>query len=893
MKLALMAVVSISLGFQGLARGQGLPATKFDSSSHAGPPPAFVRGPARFQVLDAALVRMEYAPRDGFVDAPSVAVINRDRWPQTSARSREEDGWLILNTEALELRYKLDSGPFTNINLRLQWKDGSGSQEWKPGEADGQNLGGVPASLDNRSTKAVTDPGPLSRKGWYLLDDSKTALFDQAADWVKPRAAKDGLDWYFLAYGADYKSALRQLARLTGPPPMLPRYVFGSWFGSRAGYSGEEWKMIVKQFRDEQLPLDMIVMDSDSKSKMVWTGYDWDLEQVPHPADFFSWMKQQGVKVTVNEHYGALTPESDSHFEAIRQALGLPAETKEIPHDLANKKYAGLFMDLLHKPDLERGLAFWWQDGAAPANMEGLDAYLWTRHIEYEGSERVTGRRTTAFCRLGNWWGSHRYGIYFTGDLHGVWESLPVLIPATVQGGNQLTPYMNNLCCGVFVVDLPPELYQRWVQFGAFSPILWFHGLWGLRLPWEYGIAGEENYRKFVGLRYQLMPYIYTCSRVAHDTGLPLVRGMYLEYPAQEAAYTNQQQYMFGDELLAAPVTAPANGQPSRKQVFLPAGQDWFDFFTGDLYAGGQEVVHECPLDRMPLFARAGSILPMAPDMVRSDEKPVDPSTLEVYAGPRAAEFDLYEDDGVSLDYRTGAYAWTALRFTPEGGGGNYTLTISPAKGKFKGQLARRRYQARVHGLFKPQSVSLNGRLLTETEPCAGRNGGGWNQRDRTITVRLDKPVSSSQAIALQFFNAGTFADLVAWQRAWNLRAQARQARRDMKLKHAALVSGPGLKKPPRVIRETEAVEDWLTGIVDHPKNCAANAPDYAALEQRILSALTNEPFESERALPEFDPESRQGLELTKGAKFTAGELQTITNRFRGPDLPPWLWSGK
>ena len=90
--------------------------------------------------------------------------------------------------------------------------------------------------------------------------------------------------------------------------------------------------------------------------------------------------------------------------------------------------------------------------------MEGLDPYLWTRHIEYQGSERITGRRTTAFCRLGSCWGSHRYGIYFTGDLHGVWESLPVLIPATVRGGNQLTPYMNNLCAGVFVVDLPAEL---------------------------------------------------------------------------------------------------------------------------------------------------------------------------------------------------------------------------------------------------------------------------------------------------------------------------------------------------------------------------------------------------------------------------------------------------
>ena len=346
--------------------------------------------------------------------------------------------------------------------------------------------------------------------------------------------------------------------------------------------------MIVKQFRDEQLPLDMVVIDSDSKTKMVWTGYDWDLEQMPDPAGFFRWMKQQGIKVTVNEHYDPLTRDSDSHFDTIRQAMGLPADVKEIPHDIANQKYAGLFMDLLHKPDLERGLAFWWQDGAAGANMEGLDPYLWTRHIEYEGSERITGRRTTAFCRLGNCWGSHRYGIYFTGDLHGVWESLPVLIPATVRGGNQLTPYMNNLCAGVFVVDLPPELYQRWVQFSSFSPLIWFHGLWGLRLPWEYGAEGVENYRKFVGLRYALIPYIYTCSRVAHDTGLPLVRGMYLEYPDQEPAYTFQQQYLFGKDLLVAPITAPGEGKPVRKEVFLPAGQDWFDFFTGDFYAGGQ-----------------------------------------------------------------------------------------------------------------------------------------------------------------------------------------------------------------------------------------------------------------------------------------------------------------
>jgi alpha-glucosidase (family GH31 glycosyl hydrolase) len=881
MKPVIVALASASLGLAITARTETVP--------YRPPEPTFVSGQARFQVLAPGLVRLEYSPSGAFVDAPSVAVINRDDWPKTTVQTHEEDGWLTLSTDVLSLRYKLGSGPFTTNNLSIEWRDGSRTHQWKPGDADDQNLGGVPASLDNRSTKAVTDPGPLSRKGCYLLDDSKTALFDQASDWVKPRQVKDGQDWFFLAYGTDYKSALAQLSKLVGPPPMLPRYVFGAWFGSRAGYSGQEWEMIVKQFRDEQLPLDMVVIDSDSKTKMVWTGYDWDLEQVPDPAAFFAWMKQHGIKVTVNEHYGALTRDSDSYFEALRQAMGLPADIKEIPHDLANKKYARLFMELLHKPDLQRGMAFWWQDGAAGANMEGLDPYLWTRHIEYEGSERITGRRTTAFCRLGNCWGSHRYGIFFTGDLHGVWESLPVLIPATVQGGNQLTPYMNNLCCGVFVVDLPPELYQRWVQFGAFSPVLWFHGLWGLRLPWEYGNEGVDTYRKFAGLRYRLIPYIYTCSRVAHDTGLPLVRGTYLEYPEQEPAYTFQQQYLFGRDLLVAPITAASNGKPVKKEVYLPAGQDWYDYFTGDLYEGGKAITHECPLDRMPLFVRAGSILPMAPEMGWSDQKPVDPLTLDVYAGPLAAEFKLYEDDGVSLDYRKAAYAWTPLRFE-SWKPGDYKLSIGPAQGKFKGQPEKRRYEVRIHGVFKPGNVVLNGAMLPETEACLDGPSWSWNARERVLTVRLPKPLSVSRETVVHVLDAGTFEDVAAWQRAWNLREQLRQAKRDMKLKHAAIVSGPGIKKPPRVIRETEEVERLLTDLIDNPKGCGKTPPDFAALQQRVLAALTNDPFESNRTLPEYDPESRQGTELTKGAKFTAAEISTITNRFRGADLPAWLW---
>ncbi len=504
-----------------------------------------IHGNVRFQMLSPSLVRMEYSPTAKFVDDASVAVVGRSSFAGVAPKTAEKDGWLTVATDKMTVSYKLGSGPFSKDNLRIAWSDNLGEHAWRPGDADTKNLGGVPATMDGRSMVPLTDPGPLSRNGYYWLDDSRTALFDKAADWVKPRPEKGSLDWYFFVYGNDFAGQLKEMAQLTGPVPMLPRYVFGLWFGSRANYSDQQWKMIIERFREERLPVDMIVLDSLSSAKVIWSGYDRDLEQMPDLKGFLAWMKQRGIKATINEHYDPLTRVNDSNFETIRQAMGMPENTQAIPHDISNKKYAALFMDLLHKPDLDKGMAFWWQDGSAGTNMEGLDSYLWTRHVEYVGSERITGKRTTAFCRLGTAVGSHRYGIYFTGDLTGIWESLPVMIPATIRGGNQLMPYMNNLCCGVHVANLPPELYQRWVQFSAFSPVFWFHGIWGLRLPWEYGDAGMETYRKFVGLRYALLPYTYTCSRIAHDAGLPLVRGMYLDYPDQEQAFAEQPAISF------------------------------------------------------------------------------------------------------------------------------------------------------------------------------------------------------------------------------------------------------------------------------------------------------------------------------------------------------------
>jgi len=748
------------------------------------------------------------------------------------------------------------------------------------------NLLGVPIDKDLAARNdPVVDPGPLTRNGYFLLDDSRTALWDKTTEWVRPRVDRDGQDWYFFMYGNDYVHALREMSTLLGSIPMVPRYMLGTWFSSRAGYSGESLKMIVERFREESLPLDVVALDSCSWAKGIWSGYDWDLEQIPDPKGFIQWMRKHGIRVSLNEHYSPITRESESNFEIVRRAMGLPPETREISHDLASKKYAQLFMDVLHKPALDLGMAFWWQDGNAGASMEGLDPMMWTRHIEYTGAERITRRRAFVFCRIGDW-GSHRYGTYFTGDLTSSWETLEYLVPAMQQAGNMLEAYMINTFGGFGLVNMDAEFYRRWMQFSSLNPIMWLHSPWGMRLPWEYGPEGMDTYRTFAGLRYSLIPYIYTYSRVSHETGLPLVRGMYIGYPDQEPSYSYRQQYTLGKELLVAPITRSGNGKPVLTEVYLPAGKNWFDYFTGDIYKGGKAITHECPIERMPLFVASGSILPMAPRMDFSDQKSVDPLTLDLYAGGKAT-FRLYEDDGISLDYRSGAYAWTQYSFEPDDTAGDYVIRIGPTQGKFQGQLNSRRYMVRLHGLLKPEAVTLNGKMLAELAPDACSDGWSWDGRARVMNIRLmGYSLPTDREAVLMVKNAGTFGDALVLQKALNLRAQVRQIKRELKMKWVSLTKSADVKKPPRVIRRTEEVERSLDSIIRNPKNSGRKPPDFAAMRQRVLDALVDQPFESSRIIPDINTSSREIAEAIANASFTTEEIKAISAILLGADLP-------
>ena len=254
------------------------------------------------------------------------------------------------------------------------------------------------------------------------------------------------------------------------------------------------------------------------------------------------------------------------------------------------------------------------------------------------------------------------------------------------------------------------------------------------------------------------------------------------------------------------------SASPRLKDIYLPAGDTWFDYFTGRIYPGGQVIAYECPLERMPVFARAGAIVPMAPEMNHAGEKPLDPLTLDVYASDKPSTFRLYEDDGVSLDYRQGKSAWTPITFAP--GSDSSSVEIGPTEGAYAGQLKSRRYEVRIHGLLRPGSVSINGSKLAEIGSDDWGGGWTWDPDSRVTVVRLAEPLAIGKKVVLKLDDAGSLADAIALQRILEFRERVRAVKLQQKLKYALILLGQEHGKPPRVIQETEKVEWKLNDLV-------------------------------------------------------------------------------
>ena len=691
----------------------------------------------RFTLVTDGTVRMEYAPDGKFLDNKSFIAVNRS-YPEVKYKKNETAKKVVISTDYLTLSYTKGSGPLTERNLSIvsaktKKKAADGKHlipfTWHPGQKDapGANLKGTYRTLDGYdgdsrgdTGKMPIEDGLLSRSGWTLIDDSEGYVFDNSDwQWVEHRPNEGKTqDMYFLAYGNDYKKALHDFTVFAGKEPLPPRYAFGYWWSRYWGYSDNELRQLVGKMQSYNIPMDVLVVDMDwhytEEGRGGWTGYTWNKRLFPSPKGFLKWAKQQQLETTVNLHPADGIKYYEEGYDDMARWMGInPAEKKDIPWNASSKRFMQGWYDKILRPMEHDGIDFWWLDWQQWDNdkeFPRLSNIWWINYTTFTDMERHHDTRPMLYHRWGGL-GNHRYQIGFSGDAIISWKSLDFQPYYNSTASNVLYGYWSHDIGGHMGADsIDPEMYIRWMQFGAFSPVLRTHSTKNAGLnkePWVFADKERDIIRDIIKQRYSLAPYIYTMARHTYDTGVSLCRPMYYDYPDTKEAYSNRNEYMFGDNFLVYPITKPMNDGVSEQNVWLPAGCDWYELSSGTMLKGGQTLERRFLLDEYPVYIKAGSIIPQYGDVknLRNNDEAV---TVTVYPGNVNTQFDMYEDNGNDKQYAT-AYATTLLSST-HSADGTLCVKIGARKGEYSGMPSHRQYRLKLVASAVPEKVTVDGK---------------------------------------------------------------------------------------------------------------------------------------------------------------------------------------
>jgi alpha-glucosidase len=650
------------------------------------------------------------------------------------------------------------------LRYRLAAEDhfyGMGQADQLADHMDLDHRGHLRAVWNQHSPPATTIfPSLLSLRGYGLLiDNPHKALWDLGHTDPRTfsyRAQGGGLQYYVL-HGPDLSRLLRTFLELTGFPPLPPRWVFGL-LQSRYGYRNrQELEAVARTFRTKGLPCDALILDVFWFQEMGDLGFqpfDW-----PDPQGMMAQLKEQGFRIIVIEE-PYLTVKSRNYPEAFSRGYLAkhydgsaytfdfwPGECGLV--DFSNPA-ARAWWTTKHQSLLELGVAAWWTDLNEPAkhfqdmahhagpaaavhNLTALFMHqaIFDAHQQYAPQQRVFILSRSAFP------GSQRYGAgLWSGDVDMTFAALHKQVALGLNAGLAGIPLWGTDIGGFgFAGKCTPELYVRWFQFGAFCPLCRPHGnQTELREPWQFGPEVEAICRKYLALRYRLLPYIYTAAYEACTTGVPLMRPLVLEFPDDPRVFNLSDEYLFGPDILVAPILDEG---ATERIVYLPAGI-WIDFWTDTVYTGPRSLTVTAPLDTLPLFIRQGAILPLGPEMQYSGEHPLDPLTLEIYRGADRS-FTLYEDDGETTAYQTGACILTPFQVTESVG--LLTCLIGETRGGFAGYRSERTIFLAIHQQPAVREVICNDVPIPALEARQSlelaTRGWWWDDTRGILTIKL------------------------------------------------------------------------------------------------------------------------------------------------------------
>ncbi|WP_243348390.1 TIM-barrel domain-containing protein [Parabacteroides sp. FAFU027] len=508
------------------------------------------------------------------------------------------------------------------------------------------------------------------------------------------------LDYVVFAGSAD--DVIAAYRKLSGNAPLFPKWAYGFWQCRERYSSGKQLVETIEEFRKRSLPVDVIVQDWQYWGNNGWGVPKFDEKNYPNPKEFI------GKLHDLNAHFNiSIWSNPDKNSDIGKEFV---AKNRFIPNtkwlDYFNPETRKDYWNILKTNMFDNGVDSWWMDAVEPENdaLKGEKTtfdigdfyrltypYFVSKSV-YEGQRATSDQKRVCILTRSAYLGQQRYGIInWSGDIGGTWDTYRRQIVAGLNYSVTGFPYWTTDIGGFFRPGQSQytdkkyhELLTRWFQWGVFNPVFRIHGYMTETEPWKYGQTVEDNMRKMLNLRYQLLPYIYSEASKVTRKGSTLMRPLVMDFKEDKKALNQPFEYMFGKSILVAPVTEPGITETS---VYLPESASWFDFWTGKRFVGGQTVVVSAPLDRIPLFVKAGSIIPMGKVVQYSAQQSSEALEIRVYKGADG-KFELYEDEGDSYNYEKGKYSIIPFNWSER----THTLVIGDRQGAYPGCLAKRQF---------------------------------------------------------------------------------------------------------------------------------------------------------------------------------------------------------
>ena len=638
----------------------------------------FEKGDLRLSLITPRLLRTE---KGIFTDLPTQTVQNRD-FEEVKYTLEENDSKITVQTDRVIFYVDVKTG---NVEAHFDHFRTKFAQKPLPGTA---------RTLDTADGATKLEDGITSRYGSSLIDDSKSLVINPDGS-ISPREKCSDRYW-FAGYGSNYLEHLRDFFKLTGEVPLIPKFALGNWWSRYRAYTQEEYRTLMKRFIDNGLPITVATIDMDwhwvdvikrfgrdamaGEAKNLkeavfntfmhgWTGYSWNTELFPDHCELLDWLHENGFKVPLNIHPSQGVRFFEDAYEAMCERLGKDPKKKEIiEFDVSDPEFMKAYFELLHRPLENEGVDFWWIDWqqGTKSKIEGLDP-LWALNHYHTLDSARDNRRPLILSRYSGL-GSHRFPLGFSGDTVVSWKSLDFQPYFTNCAANAGYTWWSHDIGGHMNGIQDEEIYLRWLQLGVFSPINRLHSSnsdYMGKEPWKRSYVVNKISEDFLRLRHKLIPYLYSANYRTHKYGEPICMPMYYRYDCDDA-YKAKNQYIFGGELIVCPITTPTDKKLNLASVdvWLPEGR-WTDIFNGRIYEGGRWVKMYRDLDSIPVLAREGAIVPTYKRCRTNDLSLEQP--LEVHLWRGNGSFELYEDDGESMNYKGGSYAITRFTLAEEG----------------------------------------------------------------------------------------------------------------------------------------------------------------------------------------------------------------------------------